>query len=253
MTTTPHSQRRAAGVLLAAGPAVLLLVEFISAAAWTDPPYSYTYNFISNLGVRGPSTLFGQYMASPLYWLMNTGFIVFGIVIFAGVTLLKGLSGTRRLAVMTAALLLAVGGVLLGLFPGSGESLNDGSGEFHTLGAFGGFLSGNVLAIMLGRMHSRIGLSKGTGRALVAVGAVGLLATITYVLVLVNGGETVGIIGLIERGATHPFLVGTLYAGLSLVRQQSRRDPSAAAVVRQAPPVDAIADSPVHRAPDPTA
>ncbi|WP_409494600.1 hypothetical protein [Amycolatopsis sp. cmx-11-12] len=55
-------RRRAAGALLVAGPAIFLLAEFISAAVWTDPAYSYTHHFISNLGVHGPSTLFGQYM-----------------------------------------------------------------------------------------------------------------------------------------------------------------------------------------------
>ena len=47
-------QRTAGAVLIAAG-LVFFLAEFIAAAAWTDPPYSYTYHYISNLGVRGPA------------------------------------------------------------------------------------------------------------------------------------------------------------------------------------------------------
>src|SRR5258706_12097441 len=104
-------QRRTAGALLIAGPVIFLLAELIAAAAWTDPPYSYTYHFISNLGVRGPSELFGQYMYSPLAWVMNTGFFLFGITILAGVVLLRGLSGWRRWAALVPATLLAVGGV----------------------------------------------------------------------------------------------------------------------------------------------
>lgn len=218
-TSSPLPQRRLAGALLLAGPAIYLLIEFIAAAAWTDPPYSYTRNFISNLGVKGPSVLFEQYMASPLYWLMNIGFFVFGIVILAGVVLLRGLAGWRRLLVVAVAVLLAVGGVLLSLYPGSGESQLDGTGDFHAIGAFGGFLGANVLAILLGRMHARIGLSRSVGIALVIVGVTGLLSTGLYLALLINGGETIGIIGLIERGATHPFLVGILCAGASLVRR----------------------------------
>ena len=218
-TSSPLPQRRLAGALLLAGPAIYLLIEFIAAAAWTDPPYSYTRNFISNLGVKGPSVLFEQYMASPLYWLMNIGFFVFGIVILAGVVLLRGLAGWRRLLVVAVAVLLAVGGVLLSLYPGSGESQLDGTGDFHAIGAFGGFLGANVLAILLGRMHARIGLSRPVGIALVIVGVTGLLSTGLYLALLINGGETIGIIGLIERGATHPFLVGILCAGASLVRR----------------------------------
>ena len=220
MTTVhPHSaRRRVAGALLMAGPIVLLLTEFIAAAAHTDPPYSYTRNFISNLGVQGPSTLFGQYMASPLYWLMNAGFVLFGIIILAGIAVLPGLGGWRRWAVLAPATAMAVGGVLLGLFPGSGEALADGTGEFHSSGAFAGFLGANILAIVLGRMGDRVGLGRGMRRALVIVGIIGIVSTVLYFVLLINGGETIGIIGLIERGATHPFLVAMLVAGVKTVR-----------------------------------
>jgi hypothetical membrane protein len=218
-------RHRAAGALLVEGPAIFLLTEFIAAAAWTNPPYSYTYNFISNLGVEGPSTLFGQYMHSPLYWVMNAGFFLFGLVMLAGVTALPGLSGWRRWVTLVPATALAVGGVLLALFPGSGEALEDGTGQYHSMGAFLGFIGGNVLAIMLGKMRHRLGLSIGTGRALVTVGIIGLISTVLYLtaIVLSEGDSTIGIVGLIERGATHPFLISTLCAGASLLRRTKNR------------------------------
>ena len=218
-TVLPNpTRRRVAGALLMAGPIVFLLVEFISAAAIIDPPYSYTRNFISNLGVQGPSTLFGQYMASPLYWLMNAGFFLFGIIILTGIAVLPGLTGWRRWAVLAPATAMAVGGVLLGLFPGSGEALADGTGEFHSSGAFAGFLGANILAIVLSRMGDRVGFGRGMRRALVTVGIVGIASTVLYFVLLINGGETIGIIGLIERGATHPFLVAVLVAGSTIVK-----------------------------------
>ncbi|MFF5114205.1 DUF998 domain-containing protein [Streptosporangium sp. NPDC000509] len=212
------SQRRAAGALLIAGPVIFLLAEFVAATAWTDPPYSYTYHFISNLGVHGPSTLFGQYMYSPLAWVMNTGFILFGITILAGIVLLRGLSGWRRWATLVPATLLAAGGVLLGLFPGSGEALENGTGGYHSMGAFAGFMGANTLAVVLGRMRRRVGFSPGVGRALVTTGVVGLLSTTVYLLMIISsaGDSAIGVIGLIERGATHPFLIGLLCAGASI-------------------------------------
>jgi hypothetical membrane protein len=246
------SQRRAAGALLVTGPAIFLLAEFIAAAAWTDPPYSYTYDFISNLGVRGPSTLFGQYMYSPLAWLMNAAFIVFGLTILVGIVLLRGLWGWRRWATLTPAALLAAGGVLLGLFPGSGEAMEDGTGDLHALGAFAGFLGANVLAIMLGRMHRRVGFSRGTMRALISVGVIGLVSTTLYLLMIVRstggttGGTTIGIIGLIERGATHPFLVGLLCAGASILHRPKRAlldaQPTIEARVGRRPWLQPVAD-----------
>ena len=217
------TQRRLAGALLIAGPAVFLLAEFITAAAWTDPPYSYTHHFISNLGVQGPSTLFGQLMISPLYWLMNAAFMLFGVIIFAGVASLRGLTGWRRWAVLVPAAFLAVGGILLGLFPGSAEALENGTGEFHSTGAFAGFLGAAVVAILLGHMRGRLGFSVALRRGLVAVGVIGLLSTVLYFVLLVtsvDGGGMSPIIGLIERGATHPILIGLLVAGASIVRRR---------------------------------
>lgn len=212
------SQRRAAGALLAAGPVIFLLAEFVTAAAWTDPPYSYTYHFISSLGVHGPSTLFGQYMYSPLAAVMNTGFILFGVTILAGVVLLRGLSRRHRLATLATAAALAVGGVLLGLFPGSGEALEDGTGEYHSMGAFAGFIGANILAILLGTARRQVGFPPAIGRTLVAAGVIGLLSTVAYLLTIISSGgdTTIGVIGLIERGATHPFLVALLCAGASI-------------------------------------
>jgi hypothetical protein len=86
-TRSPVPQRRATGAALIASGGIYFTAEFIAAAAWTDPPYSYTYHFISDLGVHGPSTGFGQYMYSPLAWVMNAGFILFGIAAFAGVVM----------------------------------------------------------------------------------------------------------------------------------------------------------------------
>ncbi|MCQ8193903.1 DUF998 domain-containing protein [Streptomyces rugosispiralis] len=222
------AQRRVAGALLIAGPAIFLLGELISAAAWTDPAYSYTHHFISNLGVHGPSTLFGQYMYSPLAWVMNTGFFLFGITILAGVATLRDLSGRRRWATLIPASLLTFGGVLLGLYPGSGEALNNGTGEYHSMGAFAGFIGGNVLAIVLGHRRQRIGISARMGRALITVGVIGLISMVLYLGMIVAAGDNpIGIIGLIERGAVHPFLIGLLCAGASLWKRKPTDEPLA--------------------------
>lgn len=215
MTThdNPFSgQNRTAGALLIAGPSVYLLGEFIAAAAWTNPPYSYTYHFISNLGVRGPSELFGQYMLSPLAWVMNTGFFLFGIMIGCGFVLLRGFSGWRRALVVGNATLLAVGGVLLGLNPGSAEAMEHGSG--HALGAMAAFIGGNVLAIAVGVMSQRIGLSPRLGRMLVAFGSLGLCAMVAYFVDLASGLNV--LLGLVERAIVYPFLFGIAWTGVTL-------------------------------------
>ncbi len=224
------TRRRWAGALLIAGPVIFLLAELISASAWSAPGYSYISDFISDLGVRGPSTLFGQTMESPLAWVMNTGFGLFGIVILAGVIALPDVRGRRRWALLVPAILLAVGGILLAFFHGSGEALENGTGEFHSLGAFAGFLGGNVLAIVLGGMRRRFHLSVAMGRALVIVGIIGLLSMAGYLVAIFTAADSavglIGTIGLIERGAVHPFLIAFICAGSSLSKSGNHAESS---------------------------
>ncbi|MDI5975704.1 DUF998 domain-containing protein [Amycolatopsis magusensis] len=207
-------RRRAAGAALIASGGVYFTTEFIAAAAWTDPPYSYTHHFISNLGVRGPATAFGQFMYSPLAWVMNTGFFLLGFAALAGVVLLRGLPPGRRRLVLAMAVLLAIGGAVLAFFPGSGEGTDSGATDYHGLGAFAGFLSGNVLVILLGRRHELLGLTRGLGRYLVVAGILGLVSLVAYLVVLGSGAGI--LLGLVERGVIYPFLIGFIVTGVAL-------------------------------------
>lgn len=217
--TTP--QRRAAGPVLMAGGGVFFAAEFIAAAAWTDPPYSYTHHFISNLGVRGPSTGFGQYMYSPLAWVMNAGFILFGVGAFAGVAVLRGLPGGRRWVAVVLAALLAAGVTLVGLFPGSAEALEDGTAAYHGLGAFAAFTCGNALMVVLGKAHRSLGIPRGLGRALVVLGIVGFASLAAFTADLAS--DTGVLIGLFERGAVYSVTAGLICLGAALRRHPAGR------------------------------
>lgn len=197
-----------------ASAGIYFAAEFIAAAAWTDPPYSYTHHFISNLGVHGPTTAFGQFMYSPLAWVMNTGFILFGLTALTGVVLLRGLPRRRWLYVFLA-VVLAAGGITLGFFPGSGETA-DGGTDYHALGAFAAFFSGNVLSILIGSAYRSLGFSRRLGTGLKVAGVYGLLSIPAYMAVLAS--ETGILIGLVERGIVDPFLIGFLVVGAALRR-----------------------------------
>jgi hypothetical membrane protein len=203
---------RAAGVGLIVGGGVYFVAEFIAAAAWTDPPYSYTYHFISDLGVHGPSTAFGQFMYSPLAWVMNAGFILFGIAVLAGVLMLRGLPSGRRRLLITVAAVLAVGSTLVALFPGSGEAFENGTAAFHGIGAFAAFGAGNVLAILIGRANL---VSRRLGKALVRLGILGFVSLAGFMAVLASGAGV--LIGFFERGVIYPFLIGFMVLGAKLL------------------------------------
>ncbi|MFD9701462.1 DUF998 domain-containing protein [Lentzea sp. NPDC059081] len=198
-----------------ASAGIYFAAEFIAAAAWKDPAYSYTHHFISNLGVHGPTTAFGQFMYSPLAWVMNTGFVLFGLTALTGVVLLRGLPARRRRLYVLLAAVLAAGGVTLGFFPGSGEPA-DGGTDFHALGALAAFLSGNVLSILLGGAHRTLGFSRRLGTGLKIAGVYGLLSIPVYLTVASSEAGT--LIGLVERGIVDPFLIGFLVLGNALRR-----------------------------------
>jgi hypothetical membrane protein len=221
----PVPQSRTARAALIAGGGVYFTAEFVAAAAWTDPPYSYTHHFISNLGVHGPSTAFGQFMHSPLAWVMNTGFFLFGLVTLAGVLALRGLPSGRRRAAVAMAVLLAAGSILVALFPGSGEA--SATGAYHGLGAFTAFAAGNVLVILLGRAHRFLGVSRRLGRALVLLGVLGFASLAAFMAILASGAGV--LIGLAERGVIYSFLIGLILLGAALATAQRSvyRRPSA--------------------------
>ncbi|MFI0424443.1 DUF998 domain-containing protein [Spongiactinospora sp. 9N601] len=210
----PAARRRGAGAALMASGGIFFAAEFITAAAWTDPPYSYTYHFISNLGVRGPSTAFGQVMNSPLASVMNSGFFLFGLAALAGVAMLRGLPGRRHWPAIAMAALLAAGGIVLAFFPGSGEVADNGAPDYHFLGAVLGFLSGNVLIILIGRMYRLLGFSRGMGRGLVVAGIIGFVSLVAFGAVLGSGAGL--LIGLVERGIIYPFLICFIIVGAAL-------------------------------------
>lgn len=216
-TLAPGVRRRAAGSLLIGAAAIFFGAEFIAAAAWTKPPYSYTYHYISDLGVHGPSEAFGQYMYSPLAWVMNAGFFLFGTMALAGIALLQGVHGRYRWAVAAPATALAVGSILLAFFPGSGEAMDDGTVAYHGLGAFAAIVGGNVLVIVLGRRHQLIGASRRTGKTMTWLGIIGLVSTAAF-LAAAGSGTNI-LIGLIERCAVYPILIGLICAGTSIRRQ----------------------------------
>jgi hypothetical membrane protein len=218
------SQRRPAGAALAAAAGIFLLLEFIAAAAWRSPPYSYTHHYISNLGVHGPLTVLGQYMYSPLWWVMNTGFFLFGVLVFIGVALLKGMRGWRRSVLLAMGTLVGAGGVVLALFPGDGEADRQGTIDFHSLGAMATIAGGNILIILLGRMYRDLGIGRKPGKGMVILGAFGLVSTMAFLAVAGSGANV--LVGLVERCAVYAALAGFVCAGVSIWRRRSADTPA---------------------------
>ena len=155
-------------------------------------------------------------MNSPLAGVMNAGFFLFGITAFVGAVMLRDLPGRRRVAVVVPAFLVAGGGVLLSLFHGTGEEPDSGAVDFHSIGALAAIVGGNALIIVLGRLYRQLGSTPKTGRAMVVLGVFGLVSLAGFLAI---AGTDAGLIGLVERCAVYPTLIGLICAGRSLRRR----------------------------------
>lgn len=191
--------------------------EAVAAAAWTSPPYSYATNYISDLGVPKCGTHYqGRTICSPDHALMNTSFIVQGILFAIGVVLLAStlLSGRARRVAIALAGAHAVGFLLVGLFHGSPDGPGYGL-ALHVAGASIAILCANTIVILAGSLKS-LQLPRAYRVFSIAVGALGLLSE-AFV------GVSASTAGIFERGGVYSWLLWSVVTGVSLLVGQTRR------------------------------
>jgi hypothetical membrane protein len=144
----PRPQRLAAGVIWTAAGIFYLLAEILVAQRFA-PPYSFAWNFISDLGVTDCGVVIaGRQLCSPLHGLMNTAFITEGIAFLAGALLLQKQLSSNKQGFIYCAVAFAAGMTLVGLFPGSFDQLKNGTGVFHVLGGVLGIFGGNLASLL---------------------------------------------------------------------------------------------------------
>jgi len=208
--------RVAAAVLLLAGPVELLVCEAVAASAWTDPPYSYVRNVLSDLAVPARHTFFqGRPIESPLHALMNASFGVFGpLVLVAAVIVTSPLPGRIRRPVRSLALASTLANLLVSLVPETTVA------PLHGTGAFLSFLCGNALVVVLAVQTRALGLPAGVRVTLLTLGCIGLAA----LLVLVTIPALYS--GALERFIAYPYLAALLVLGTSILprRRHASRD-----------------------------
>ncbi|TDP96779.1 DUF998 domain-containing protein [Labedaea rhizosphaerae] len=199
---------RLGAVLLFAGPLVSWVAEFVTAAAWQHPHYSPFHNWVSHLGLTGPSQVaFGQVGNSPLGAVMDIDWVLYGVLLIVGALLVFDLrQGALPIAIVVLAILSGVGVALVGIFQGSNADVANGLIAFHTSGAQGVMLAGNTMAIVVGVNGARIGLSRGRRVASIVLGTVGLVAFAVFMADVFTGWAWN--IGMFERAVIYPIMIG---------------------------------------------
>ncbi|GAA1330942.1 DUF998 domain-containing protein [Pseudonocardia xinjiangensis] len=225
----PGVAARGGAVLLFVGPLVAWGAELITAAAWQNPHYSPFYNWVSHLGLTGPRQVaFGQVADSPLGAVMDTGWVLYGVLLIVGALLAFDLrQGLRPITIVVLAILSGVGVSLVGIVQGSNANVANGLIALHSLGAQGVMLAGNIMVIVVGVNGAGIGLGRSRRIASIVLGLFGLVAFPVFMVDVFTGW--MWNIGLLERAVIYPIMIGQVLLGRGLIaRHISHRQPAAA-------------------------
>ncbi|MEU4250267.1 DUF998 domain-containing protein [Amycolatopsis sp. NPDC026612] len=199
----------AAAIALVLGALVFLIGETVAAAAWTTPGYSYGANFVSDLGNPHCGPYGDRVVCSPSHTLMNTAFVVQGLLVGAASWLLgRVLPHRSRVLVRGLGVAIAAGFALVGIVHSSPATSADGTLWLHYLGATVAILGTNTSAVLLGRQWPRLGIPAAVGRAGVVLGGVGLVAAVIWLATF-----TLLPPGIFERTAIYPFVLWQLLLG----------------------------------------
>jgi hypothetical membrane protein len=195
------AEKRAAigGFLWIVAMVQYFVAQFVVAAQWRAIPYSWRDNYISDLGNTRCGDFMATYVCSPLYGLMNASFIIAGLLVVAGVGLLRSVwpdTGPATVGVLLW-ILAGAGKVLVGVAP-ENEDL-----PLHLIGALNlPLASVAILVLALTTRHTRLGMFG------IVVAVFGLLGTAMSIF----APELLGVGGA-ERLAGYPgdiwvFVVG---------------------------------------------
>ena len=193
--------------------AVYFVGQGIAQAAWRTP-YSLIDNWVSDLGsTTCGATVADTYICSPLHAVMNSTFVLTGVLILVGLFLTWSVWPRRRLTTWGLVLLgvAGAGTILIGLSP---ENVNV---FVHLVGALN-IPAGNVAMILLGLAIWRD--RRGMAWFSLLAGVVGLLGMLAgpFLMILTGHGG-----GLAERMLLYPLIIWLIVFGLSVVADRVRR------------------------------
>lgn len=156
-------KRKVAGIAFLIGSLYYIIAEAISATYFNASIFNtYIFHTISELGIPNGN--------SPLFFLMNSAFILIGLTLLFG-TFYKFkdyiVKNNKFCYVFTV--ITALGVIIVGLIHG-GNPLTSG---YHTLGAVMAILGGNILLVLVSRSMEEFG---GYQKSTLILGIIGLIA-----------------------------------------------------------------------------
>lgn len=185
-----------------------LTLEAIAACGYRTP-YSYTHALISDLGVPTESSL---------AYLMNTAFIVQGILFFLGAVLIACASGRRRTGLfLSLAAANAIGNVMVAAVHSGPVAHADGSIRVHETGALLAILGGNAAILVASSFLPRADKPRWYRDVLIGLGALGLVSFLLLVTEMRVAAIHVLPPAMWERASVYSITVGQLITAGYLV------------------------------------
>lgn len=156
-------KRKVAGIAFLIGSLYYIIAEAISATYFNASIFNtYIFHTISELGIPNGN--------SPLFFLMNSAFILIGLtLLFGSFYKFKDYLVKNRKLCYAFTVITALGVIIVGLIHG-GNPLTSG---YHTLGAVMAILGGNILLVLVSRSMDEFGWYQ---KSTLILGIIGLIA-----------------------------------------------------------------------------
>ena len=192
---------KVAGAVFVIGSLYYIIAEAISATFFNASIFStYVFHTISELGIPNSN--------SPLFWLMNSAFILIGLtLIFSNFYKFKDFIARNRVVFYIMTLVTGLGVIIVGLIHG-GNPITSG---YHTLGAVMAILGGNVLFVVVSRSMNQFSLYQ---KITLILGVIGLAA---FWIMFFNVESVY--MPVFERLSVYPLIVWSFLTGLFLAKK----------------------------------
>jgi hypothetical protein len=191
---------KVAGIVFVIGSLYYILAEAISATFFNSSIFNtYIFHTISELGIPNAN--------SPLFWLMNSAFILIGLtLLFGNFYRFKDFIVKHKIICYILTVVTSMGVIIVGLVHG-GNPLTSG---YHTLGAVVAILGGNVLLVLISRSMDEFELYQ---KVTLILGAIGLVA---FWIMFFNMGSVY--MPVFERLSVYTLIMWSFLTGVYLLR-----------------------------------
>ena len=192
---------KVAGIVFIIGSLYYLIAEAVSATFFNDSLINtYMFHTISELGIPNAN--------SPLFWLMNSAFILIGLtLIFGNFYSLKDCIIKNKTIFYIFTLVTSVGVIIVGVVHG-GNPLTSG---YHTLGAVMAILGGNILLVFISKS---MGEFQNYQKITFILGIIGII--VFWIMFFIMGNDYMPIF---ERLSVYTLIVWSFITGIYLISE----------------------------------